>query len=77
MPSIPTIIKVISSIAAAAQPQISEFIRDKKENRELKEENDKLKREINFLKTQRILLIVLSALLCAVLLVTIVICNIR
>ena len=64
MPSLPAIIKLITSLAAVAQPQISKIIDNKKELAELKSENEKLKKENDYLKKQRIFLIVFIGVAC-------------
>lgn len=64
MPSIPAVLKAITSLAAIAQPQISKFIDTKKEISGLKHENEKLKRQIDILQKQRLILIVIVTLLC-------------
>lgn len=64
MPSIPAVLKVISSVAAIAQPQISKFIDTKKEISSLKCENERLKKQIDTLQKQRLILIIITTLLC-------------
>ena len=62
MPSITAIVKIITTLAEIAQPQISKIIGDKKEISELKEEIENLKKENNCLKKQVRYLIVFATL---------------
>ncbi|MDR2425566.1 MAG: hypothetical protein LBD46_00040 [Endomicrobium sp.] len=58
MPSIPAVIKFIASLAALAQPTISKFTEEAKENKKLKIENQKLRLENSSLKNQRTILLI-------------------
>lgn len=73
MPSIPAVLKVITSLAAIAQPQISKFIDTQKEVSELKFENEKLKKQVDVLQKQRLLLAIIAALMCIAFIITLMI----
>jgi hypothetical protein len=65
MPSIPTVIKFITSLAALAQPQILKFVDTTKKNAKLQKENEKLISENNVLKKQKLILLIIILLLSA------------
>jgi hypothetical protein len=65
MPSLPAVLKILTSFAALAQPHISKFIDDKKEISKLRSENEFLKKQTDTLRTQRLILAVIAVLLCA------------
>jgi hypothetical protein len=65
MPSIPTVVRLITSLAALAQPQVSKFFDATKENSKLQKENEKLIQENNALKKQKLILLVVILLLSA------------